>query len=44
MNMLLSCDALEAQHQQARNQDNLVMIERIVDDIDDIVRKVRFPE
>jgi type I restriction enzyme, R subunit len=30
--------------QQARNEDTPVMIERIVDDIDDIVRKVRFPE
>jgi type I restriction enzyme R subunit len=36
--------ALTELFQQARNQDTPVMIERIVDDIDDIVRKVRFPE
>ncbi len=36
--------ALTELFQQARNEDTPVMIERIVDDIDDIVRKVRFPE
>ena len=36
--------ALTELFQQARNEETPVMIERIVDDIDDIVRKVRFPE
>ena len=36
--------ALTDLFQQARTADTPIVVERIVDDIDDIVRKIRFPE
>ncbi len=36
--------ALTELFQQARNENTPVMVERIVDDIDDIVRQIRFPD
>jgi type I restriction enzyme R subunit len=36
--------ALTELFQQSRNADTPIMVERIVDDIDDIVRQIRFPD
>lgn len=37
-------NALTELFKQVRNQDTPIIVERIVEDIDDIVRKIRFPE